>query len=294
MQTILVTGGNSGFGRLMVETLARQGANVFVGMRDPGGKNAQAASELRALAEQEHLALDIVGLDVTDDISVQQAVEHVVRKSAHLDVIVNNAGVAYSGPLEAFSIAQVQQQYETNVFGVWRVNHAALPYMRAQKSGLLLQIGSFAGRIAVPFLGLYGSTKFALEGLTESYRQELAPFGIDAVIVEPGTYPTTISKNRVTPEDSERLAPYAQATEAFTTPFYAENRSATPPDPQEVADAVAQLVAQPAGTRPLRTVVAPTSQRSYPQEINATAERATREFLDSLGVLPWMTLTEKE
>jgi len=294
IQTILVTGGNSGFGRLIVETLARQGANVFVGMRGPGGKNAQAAAELRALAEQEHLALDIVSLDVTDDASVQQAIDYVVQKSGRLDVVVNNAGVSYTGPLETFSIAQVQQQFETNVFGVWRVNHAALPYMRAQKSGLLLHIGSVAGRIAFPFLGLYGSTKFALEGLTESYRYELAPFGIDAVIVEPGTYPTTISKNRVTSGDSERLAPYAQAMGAFMAPFFAENSSATPPDPQEVADVVAHLVAQPAGTRPLRTVVAAASQSSYPQEINVTAERATREYLESLGVLPLVTLAEKE
>ncbi|MHB8595203.1 MAG: SDR family oxidoreductase [Ktedonobacteraceae bacterium] len=248
IQTILVTGGNSGFGRLIVETLARQGANVFVGMREPGGKNAQAATELRTLAEQEHLTLDIVSLDVTDDTSVQQAIDYIVQKSGRLDVVVNNAGVSYTGPLESFSITQVQQQFETNVFGVWRVNHAALPYMRAQKSGLLLQIGSIVGRIAFPFMELYGSTKFALEGLTETYRYELAPFGIDAVIVEPGTFPTTISKNRVTAEDSERLAPYTQAVGAFMTSFFAENRSATPPNPQEVAGAVAHLVAQPAGT----------------------------------------------
>ena len=201
---------------------------------------------------------------------------------------------SFTGPLEAFSIAQVQQQFETNVFGVWRVNHAALPFMRAQKSGLLLHIGSVVGRIAFPFLGLYGSTKFALEGLTESYRYELAPFGIDAVIVEPGTFPTTISKNRVTSGDSERLAPYAQAVWAFMAPFFAENSSATPPDPQDVADVVAHLVAQPAGTPPLRTVVAVASQSSYPQEINVTAERATREYLESLGVLPLVTLAEKE
>ena len=197
------------------------------------------------------------------------------ERFGRLDVVVNNAGVSYTGPLETFSIAQVQQQFETNVFGVWRVNHAALPSMRAHKSGLLLQMGSVVGRIAFPFLGLYGATKFALEGLTESYRYELAPFGIDAVIVEPGTYPTTISKNRVTSAESERLAPYAQAVGAFMAPFFAENRSATPPDPQEVADVVAHLIAQPAGTRPLHTVVAAASQSSYPQEINVTAERAT-------------------
>jgi len=135
--------------------------------------------------------------------------------------------------------------------------------------------------------------KFALEGLTESYRYELTLFGIDAVIVEPGTYPTTISKNRVTSEDSERLAPSTQAVGAFMAPFFAENRSATPPDPQEGADVMAHLVAQPAGTRPLHTVVATASQRSYPLEIHVTGERATRGYLESLGVLPLVTLVEK-
>ncbi len=104
--------------------------------------------------------------------------------------------------------------------------------MREQGSGLLLQIGSISGRLGLPFLGLYGATKFALEGLTESYRYELAPFGIDAAILEPGTFPTTISVNRQVAADAERFALYQAGIDAFTVPFYAENRSATPPDPQ--------------------------------------------------------------
>src|SRR6266516_2680276 len=223
--------------------------------------------------------LDAVSMHEDLNVFEEQAIKAIIGATDRLDVVVNNAGVSYSGPLEAFTLEQVQQQFATNVFSVLRVNRAVLPQMRKQGSGLLLQIGSITGRIAFPFVGLYGSTKFALEGLTESYRYELAPFGIDAVIVEPGTYPTTISKNRVTSGESERLAPYAQAMGAFMAPFFAENSSATPPDPQEVADVVAHLVAQPAGTRPLRTVVAAASQSSYPQEINVTAERATREYL---------------
>lgn len=289
-QTIIVTGSNSGFGRLIAETLARQGANVFAGMRNLDGKNKQAANELRALAQQEHLAIELVNVDVTDDTSVQQAIEHVIRKSGRIDVVVNNAGVSSSGPLDTFNMKQIQRQFDTNVFGIWRMNHAAIPYMRAQKSGLLLQIGSLVGRMGLPFAGTYSATKFALEGLTEAYRYELAPFGIDAVIVEPGTYPTEIANKRFTPEDGEDQAPYIQTMKAFQAAFWAENRSATPPDPQDVADAVARLVAQPAGTRPLRTIVAPARQRVPLQEINATAERAEREFLENLGVLPQLTL----
>jgi NAD(P)-dependent dehydrogenase (short-subunit alcohol dehydrogenase family) len=291
-QTILVTGSNSGFGRLTVETLARQGYRVFAGMRAAAGKNAPAAEELRALAQREALTLHIVEIDVTDDASVEQAIEAIIGATGRLDVVVNNAGVSYSGPLEAFTLEQVQQQFATNVFSVLRVNRAVLPQMRKQGSGLLLQIGSIAGRLALPFLGLYGATKFALEGLTESYRYELAPFGIDAAIIEAGTYPTTISANRQVAADSERFALYQTALEAFGTPFYAENRSATPPDPQEVADAVAHVIAQPAGERPLRTVVATVVQRQAPQAINDAVTQATRSFFETLD-LPLATLAPK-
>jgi len=292
-QTILVTGSTSGFGRLTVETLARQGFIVFAGMRAVAGKNAPAAEELRALAEQEHLALHIVELDVTDESSVVQAIESIVGITGRLDVVVNNAGMSYIGPLEAFTLEQVQQQFDTNVFGVWRVNRAALPQMRMQGSGLLLQIGSVVGRLAFPFLGLYGATKFALEGLTESYRYELAPFGIDAAIIEPGTYPTAISAKRQVAADTERFALYKTALDEFMTPFFVENRSATPPNPQEVADAVVRVIAQPSGERPLRTVVATVAQRPSPQAVNDAVAHATQSYLEMLDVLPLVTFVPK-
>jgi len=281
-QTILVTGSTSGFGRLTVETLARQGYRVFAGMRAAAGKNAPAAEALRALAQREALALQTIEIDVTDDASVERAIAKIIETTDRLDVVVNNAGVSYSGPLEAFTLEQVHQQFETNVFSVLRVNRAVLPQMRKQGSGLLLQIGSIAGRLGMPFLGLYGATKFALEGLTESYHYELAPFGIDAAILEPGTFPTTISANRQVAADAGRFVLYQAAMNAFTAPFYAENRSATPPDPQEVADAIAQVIAQPAGKRPLRTVVATVAQRQAPQALNDAATQAMHSFLEAL------------
>src|SRR5437879_1180270 len=218
-QTILVTGSTSGFGRLTVETLARQGYRVFAGMRAAAGKNAPAAEELRALAQREQLALQIIEIDVTDDASVERAIAAIIETTGRLDVVVNNAGVSYSGPLEAFTLEQVRQQFETNVFSVLRVNRAVLPQMREQGSGLLLQIGSIAGLLAFPLLGLYGATTIALEGLTESYRYELAPFGIDAVIIEPGTFPTAIGANRQVAADDQRFGLYETAMTAFMTPF---------------------------------------------------------------------------
>jgi NAD(P)-dependent dehydrogenase (short-subunit alcohol dehydrogenase family) len=124
-KTVLVTGCSSGFGRLMVETLARHGHTTVAGMRDPAGKNASASAELRALAEREHLPLHIVALDVTDDASVQEAVHTAAEKSGgRIDVLVNNAGIASFGITEAFTIEQVARQFDTNVFGPLRMKRA--------------------------------------------------------------------------------------------------------------------------------------------------------------------------
>jgi len=293
-RTILVTGSTSGFGRLTVETLLRQGYIVFAGMRAVTGKNANAAEALRGLAQHEELALHIVEIDITDEASVNQAIETVVGTTGRVDVVVNNAGVSYSGPLEAFSLEQVQHQFATNVFGAWLVNRAALPHMRRQGSGLLLHIGSIAGRITVPFLGLYGATKFALEALTEAYRYELAPFGIDVAIIEPGTFPTPIGANSQLAADSERVALYQRTLDAFYTKFFAENRSSTPPEPQDVADAVASVIAQPAGERPPHTVVASVAQRQAPQAVNDAVARATRSFYESLQLPEAQWASERE
>ena len=281
-QVILVTGSTSGFGRLMVDTLVRHGHIVFAGMRGVAGKNAPVAGDLRQLAERQRLPLHVVEIDVTNDASVEQAIDTIIQAAGRIDVVVNNAGVSYSGPLEAFTMPQVLQQFETNVFSVLRVNRAVLPQMRKQGSGLLLQIGSIAGRVALPYLGLYCSTKFALESLTESYREELAPFGIDAAIVEPGTFPTNIASNRQVAEDTKRLALYHTRMDDFMTAFYSENRSSTPPDPQMVADAVAHLIALPTSERPLHTVVATAAQRRAGELADEAVSQATQSFFQAL------------
>ncbi len=291
-QVIVVTGSSSGFGRLTVETLARRGHTVFAGIRASAGRNAEAAGTLRALAVREGLSLRVVELDVTDDASVEGVVAEVIAVAERLDAVVNNAGTAYTGPLEAFTLDQARAQFETNVFGVLRMNRAALPHMRAQSNGLLLQVGSVVGRLAFPFTGLYGATKFALEGLTESYRYELAPLGIDAAIVEPGTYPTSIGENRTDPADGERVAAYLPAMGTFMERFFAD-LATTPPDPQEVAEAVARLIEAPAGTRPLRTVVALESQAAPARAVNEAAAQAERAYLEILGVTDLVTLASR-
>lgn len=287
-QVILVSGSNSGFGRLIVETLARQGHTVFAGIRNSTSKNAAAARAIRALAPTVTGALHVVDLDVGDDALVEQAVASVIETAGRLDVIVNNAGVGAFGPIEAFSLTQTQQLFDTNVYGIMRMNRAALPHMRAQRSGLLIQIGSVVGRLAYPFTGIYAASKFALEGLTEAYRLELAAFNIDAVIIEPGTYPTNIIASGIAPAEVERVEPYGvQLTQTLAGVEAAmTGAGGTAPDPQAVADALAYIIALPLGSRPLRTVVAIAGQREAPLVLNAASDQIIRELQQAFGLEP--------
>lgn len=282
---VLVTGSNSGFGRLTVEALARRGHAVFAGVRGSAGKNAGAAGELRGLAEAEGLPLRVVDLDVTDDASVEGAVGEVVATGGRIDVVVNNAGSIYAGPIEAFTAEEARRQFDVNVFGALRVNRAALPRMREQGDGLLVQVGSLTGRLALPYSGLYGASKFALEGLTEAYRHELAPFGVEAAVVEPGTYPTELGSKLVEPADVARIAPYGEHLQAFFGHF-ASAAGLPGGDPREVADAVVGLVEAPPGGRPLRVVVAPGGQDRAVVALNEKAEEAAKDLIDAMGLGP--------
>ena len=257
-KVVLVTGSSSGFGRLTAETLARQGHQVYASLRDANGRNAAAGAELRELASAESLSLKVLELDVTDDASVDQAVNRIIAESGRIDVLVNNAGAMYMGPVETFTVERVRQQFETNFFSIVRMNRAVLPHMRRQGSGLLVYVSSVLGRLVFPFTGIYNASKFAVEGLAESYRYELAPLGIDTAIVEPGAFPTAIFSRVGTPDDAERSAEYqalAPFQEQMTAGLQEMLSGSNAPNPQDVADAVATLVATPTGERALRTLV---------------------------------------
>src|SRR5262249_48603163 len=157
---------------------------VFATMRNIAGKNATAAKELSDLARKEEILIETVEMDVTDDASVQRGVVEIVRRARHIDVVVNNAGYAPVGILEAFPVDQVKRLFETNVFGALRVNRAVLPQMHKQHSGLLMAISSGGGRAMFPGFVAYCASKYALEALTEGARYELASLGIDSVSIE--------------------------------------------------------------------------------------------------------------
>jgi NAD(P)-dependent dehydrogenase (short-subunit alcohol dehydrogenase family) len=293
MSVVLVTGTSSGFGRMTAQTLARRGHQVYAGMREIGGRNATAAAELTALADQEGIALRVVQLDAGDATSLDTAVAAVVEAAGRLDVLVNNVGVGSWGMAEAYDMDQVQQIVESNFLTSVRANRAVLPRMRSQGSGLLVQVSSGVGRFVMPYMTLYSAAKHAVDALAEGYRYELAPLGIDSVIVEPGSFPTVGSLTKLlTPNDRDRVAGYGEIDERGQA-MYAHNdrlnRGPEAPDPQLVADAIADLVDTPAGSRPLRTTVGPPPAPQAAQ-INETAARVQEETLGYMGLADMLSV----
>jgi NAD(P)-dependent dehydrogenase (short-subunit alcohol dehydrogenase family) len=279
-QVVLITGSSTGFGRLFAETLARKGHTVFATMRDPGGRNAKNASEVRALAENDSLPIYVLELDVTDDASVERAVDAAIGKAGRIDVAINNAGYYLSGLAEAVTAEQAQRLMDTNFFGAVRVNRTVLPHMRRQRSGVIMHISSAAGRLVAPSMGLYCASKFALEALAESYRYELAAQGIESVIVEPGPYETPVFGNTVKAADDARTNTYG-AVKDIPAKLDAA-LSSTAGDPQEVADAVLKIIATPAGEKQLRYFVSRASLGV--DEINALAHRVQTNLLEAFGL----------
>jgi NAD(P)-dependent dehydrogenase (short-subunit alcohol dehydrogenase family) len=293
MSIVLVTGTSSGFGRMTAQTLARRGHQVYAGMREIGGRNATAAAELTALADEEGIALHVVQLDASDATSLDTAVTAVVEAAGRLDVLVNNVGVGSWGMAEAYDMDQVQQIVESNFLTSVRANRAVLPQMRSQGSGLLVQVSSGVGRFVMPYMTLYSAAKHAVDALAEGYRYELAPLGIDSVIIEPGSFPTVGSLTKlITPNDHDRVAGYGEIDERGQA-MYAYNdrlnRGPEAPDPQLVADAIADLVDTPAGSRPLRTTVGPPPAPQAAQ-INETAARVQEQTLGYMGLADMLSV----
>jgi NAD(P)-dependent dehydrogenase (short-subunit alcohol dehydrogenase family) len=279
-QVVLITGSSTGFGRLFAETLARKGHTVFATMRDPGGRNAKNASEIRALAEKDSLPLHVLEMDVTEDASVERAVNAAVAKAGRIDVAINNAGYYLGGLEEAVTTEQARRLMDTNFLGPVRVNRAVLPHMRRQRSGVLMHISSGAGRVVLPSAGFYCASKFALEALAEAYSYELAGQGIESLIVEPGAYETPVIGNMVTAVDEARTNTYGAVKEIPAKLGAALSSRAG--NAQEVADAVLQIIETPAGEKQLRYRVSP--QDFGLDEINALSKQVQARVLEAFGV----------
>jgi NAD(P)-dependent dehydrogenase (short-subunit alcohol dehydrogenase family) len=279
-QVVLITGSSTGFGRLFTETLARKGHTVFATMRDPGGRNAKNASEIRALAEKDSLPIHVLDLDVTDDTSVERSVNAAIAKAGRIDVAINNAGYYLTGLEEAVTTEQARRLMDANFLGPVRVNRAVLPHMRRQRSGVLMHISSVAGRVVLPSVGFYCASKFALEALAEAYSYELAAQGIESVIVEPGAYQTAVFGNMVTAADQARTDTYG-AVKGIPVKINGA-LSSTTADAQEVADAVLRIIETPAGEKQLRYVVSPRSNGV--DQINAVSKQVQTNLLEAFGL----------
>ncbi len=178
----LITGASSGIGQATASLLATNGFRVFGTSRTP-----------QADPQQPYVLLP---LDVRSDASVRVAVQNIIEQAGRIDLLVNNAGYAQAGAIEETSLTEAQTQFDTNVFGVLRVINAVLPIMRRQRSGRIINLGSLLGHVAPPYLGVYASSKFALEGLSEALRGELRPFNIYVSLVEPGFVKTNLFGQR--------------------------------------------------------------------------------------------------
>jgi len=279
-QVVLITGTSSGFGRLIAETLARKKFHVFATMRNTKTRNAAAAHELEQIAQRESLNLQVLELDVTQDVSVENAVKEAVGKRERIDVLVNNAGYGIMDLSETVTVAQAQRQLDVNFFGVLRMNRAVLPAMKRQGSGLLLHVSSGGGRLAIPGMGLYCASKFAMEALAETYRYELASQGIDSVILEPGAHSTPIADKLESGEDPERKAGYGEMAKVPARVLQLIRNSRA--NPQQIADKVLEIIETPAGQRKLRYRVGPGGPGV--ERINTLTDEIQAELLEAFGI----------
>ncbi|MEO1569530.1 MAG: SDR family oxidoreductase [Pseudomonadota bacterium] len=252
-RTIVITGASSGFGAAAVRAFADQGDRVWGTMRDADGRNAAKKAELEAYSSQ----ISIAEMDVTSDASVAEGFASILAEGS-VDILINNAGIMYIGMTEAYSVAQAQEQMDTNYFGAIRAMQAVLPSMRAAGSGLIINTSSIAGRVSVPFFGTYCATKHALEAYSQSLRYEVAPFGIDIALVEPGPFPSNLLAAGHPPARTEVLDGYGDLKDVpsnMVAGFADMLASDQAPDPQLVVDAYLALADAAAGKRPTRTVV---------------------------------------
>jgi NAD(P)-dependent dehydrogenase (short-subunit alcohol dehydrogenase family) len=251
--SVLITGSSSGFGELTARLLAEKGYRVIASMRGVNGRNENKARALRDWAADKGYSLEVLELDVTDQASVDAAVE----QAGQIDVVVNNAGIGGAGVMETFTIDQHQKVFDVNYFGVHRVNRAVLPQMRERGSGVLIHVSSVIGRLIFPFAGPYCPTKFALEAYAESMYYEYKDLGIQSLIVEPGAYGTDFVGNIMMGADEDRfkaLGDLAKAPEEMFKNMSEMLSGEGAPDPNDIAVAIADLLEMPADKRPLRTV----------------------------------------
>jgi NAD(P)-dependent dehydrogenase (short-subunit alcohol dehydrogenase family) len=225
-QVVLVTGGSSGLGQAMCSRLAAAGHQVIGTGRKPEGQPKGYA---------------LLAMDITDEASVRRAVEQVIAQYGRIDVLINNAGLGIQGPAEDVTTALAQQLFDANLFGLHRVCRAVLPGMRAQGSGLIINISSIAANFGLPYRAFYSASKAAVDRYSEALSIEVKPFGVKVVIVQPGEFNTRIATGRLRPET---IGPayaqgYQKAMDVLGSSLHYSR------DPDELAVVVARIIDDP-------------------------------------------------
>ena len=248
----VITGSSTGIGFETSLMLARNGYFTYATMR-----NTQKSKEIERIAQQENLPIRIVEMDVDNDNSVKTAIEKIISERNRIDVLVNNAGYGLFGALEDLPMEEIKRQYETNVFGVIRVSQNVLPIMRSQRDGIIINISSIAGLTGIPSQSVYVSTKFAIEGLSESLSFEVETYGIKTILIEPSVINTGFVEDLVVPDkyninknrqavqkavnrDNNSLSYYNNTIERFLSFYYSAMSNA--PHPKIVANEIIQAI----------------------------------------------------
>jgi NAD(P)-dependent dehydrogenase (short-subunit alcohol dehydrogenase family) len=224
-RVVLITGASSGVGQATARVLAQKGYTVVGTSRNSAGAKSIPGVEM-------------LSLDVRADDSVQACVEAVHHRCGHLDVLINNAGYELAGALEALSQLEVTNQFETNFFGVVRMVNAVLPSMRQRKRGHIINVSSLSGLSAIPFLGIYSATKFALEGYTEALRHEVKPFNIHVSLTQAGFLKTPMMHHRQTAE--HRVSEYDEWRQRALMAIRAHEENG--PGPELVAETLLAIL----------------------------------------------------
>jgi len=232
----LVTGSSSGIGYETALMLARNGFDTYATMR-----NANKSKEIEEITKKENLPLRVLKLDVTDDRSVDDAINNILNEKKSIEVVVNNAGYGLMGSIEDSSLDEIKAQFETNFFGAIRVMQKVLPIMRQQKAGTIVNVSSIAGRIGFPMGSSYVSSKFALEGLSESMSYELEQFGIRILLIEPGVINTNFAF--VTPKKAlDTNSPYSPIMNKMQENLVSTIANGT--SPKEVANVILRALTE--------------------------------------------------
>ncbi|MFD3587638.1 SDR family oxidoreductase [Streptomyces sp. NPDC058683] len=290
---VVITGASSGFGALTARALADAGHTVYAGMRRTTGRNAPQVQAAALYADEHHVDLRSIELDVNSQLSVDTAVARIEAEHGHLDVLVHNAGHMVTGPAEAFTPDQLAELYNVNVLSTQRVNRAVLPGMRRRRQGLVLWVSSTSVKGGTPpYLAPYFAAKAAMDSLAVSYAGELARWGVETSIVVPGSF--TSGTNHFAhsghPDDTTVEAEYESRYPGLMDQVAKKLAALAPEDASAslVSDEIARIVALPAGRRPYRVHIDPADDGS--EEVSETADRIRRGFLTRIGLADLLTV----